>query len=699
MRRLVAAVGVVTLGALTLTSVAFGQVLRVGTYKGIPGQYRSVQAAVNAAKRGDWILIAPGDYHEANTLIPSGAHGDDRAGAGVLIKTPGLWLRGMDRNRVWIDGTRSGASRCSRATADQNLGPTDSAGKPGGRNGILVYKAPGVVVENLSVCNFLTGDLGGGDQVWWDGGASTGTQTDLGNWWGNYVTATSSYFQDNNSPAAGYGIYSSNTRGPGQGGFAHDYASNMNDSAFYVGACPDCNVTLNDVHGEFTPQGYSGTNSGGHVLIKNSEFDDNETGVATGDLNNDDAPGPQDGTCPGNAANPHPSANIQRAHVCWALINSYIHDNNNPNIPSSGVAGAAPVGTGITLYGGRHDVITGNRIVNNGAWGIAFVPFPDTEQPPPEAHCNGGADLSSPGSPLCYYDDYGNELANNSFTHNGGFGNPSNGDIAEVSQAGPNYNADSNCFHDNIDTAGTLTSDPSNIDSRNHCGQTYPPATDPVFTTQVACDSSLLTNCPPLTTADYPRPTKFVLNLPPAQQTMPNPCAGVPANPWCEPGTARCPQASGRLTGRGLGPARLGMTRARVRRAFRHVSIRRRRYVDVFCLVGRGIRTGYPSPRLLASLSRSERRRVRGRVVLALTSNRFYALRGVRPGTRLVSVARKLRTSRAFHIGLNYWYLAPNGPSRAVLKVRHGIIEEIGVADKRLTQKRRSASRFLDSFS
>ncbi len=698
MRRFVAAVAVIAVGALTLTSVAGARVLLVGTYRGIPGQYGSIQGAVNAAKSGDWILIAPGDYHQTNTLIPPGGHGDDRAGAGVLIRTPGLWLRGMDRNTTWVDGTKAGAPRCSSATGDQNLGPTDSAGQPGGRSGILVYKAPGVIVENLSVCNFLTGDRGGGDQIWWDGGASTGTQTDLGGWRGSYLTATSSYFKDDNSPSAGYGIYSSNTKGPGQGVFSHDYASNMNDSAFYVGACPDCNVTLNDVHGENAPQGYSGTNSGGHVVIENSEFDNNETGFATGDLNNDDAPGPQDGTCPGGAVNPHPLPNIQRTHVCWTLTNNYIHDNNNPNVPSKGVAGAAPVGTGITIYGGRHDVITGNRIVNNGAWGIAFVPFPDTEQPPPEAHCNGGADLSTPGSPLCYYDNYGNELANNSFTHNGFFGNPSNGDIAEVSQAGPNYNADSNCFHTNIDTSGTLTSDPSNIDGFNHCGQTYSPAADPQFTAEVSCASGLLASCPPLAAASYPRATNIRLSLPAAQQTMPNPCAGVPANPWCEPGARPCARASGRLTGRGIGPVRLGMTRAGARRAFRGFSVRARQYMDFFCLVGSGIRAGYPSPRLLASLSRTEGRRVRGRVVLALTANRFYALDGVRPGARLATVAGRLKTGKALHIGFNYWYLASNRLSRAVFKVRHGIIEEIGIANARLTQNRRAAFRFLNSF-
>ena len=39
-------------------------VLLVGTFNGVPGRYQSIQAAVNAAGPGDWILVAPGDYHE-----------------------------------------------------------------------------------------------------------------------------------------------------------------------------------------------------------------------------------------------------------------------------------------------------------------------------------------------------------------------------------------------------------------------------------------------------------------------------------------------------------------------------------------------------------------------------------------------------------------------------------------------------------
>src|ERR1700739_1282953 len=93
--------------------------LLVGSYQGIPGQYSSIQAAVDAAQPGDWVLIGPGDYHETGNRVPAGAVGGDTAGAAVLVTTPGLWIRGMDRNGVVLDGTKPAASPCSSAAADQ----------------------------------------------------------------------------------------------------------------------------------------------------------------------------------------------------------------------------------------------------------------------------------------------------------------------------------------------------------------------------------------------------------------------------------------------------------------------------------------------------------------------------------------------------------------------------------------------------
>ena len=161
-----------------------------------------------------------------------------------------------------------------------------------------------------------------------------------------------------------------------------------------------------------------------------------------------------------------------------------------------------------------------------------------------------------------------------------------------------------------------------------------------------------------------------------------------------------CARASGRLDGRILGLISLGMTRDGARNKFPSYSKRGRRYMDFFCLAGgAGIRVGYPAAKLLRALSPAERARVQGRVVLALTASRYYELRGVRPGTQLGAVARALGTGRGSRIGLNWWYVIANGLSRGVLKVRHGVIEEIGIADVALTSSRPAVWRFLNSFA
>jgi hypothetical protein len=111
------------------------------------------------------------------------------------------------------------------------------------------------------------------------------------------------------------------------------------------------------------------------------------------------------------------------------------------------------------------------------------------------------------------------------------------------------------------------------------------------------------------------------------------------------------------------------------------------------------VRVGYASTALLKTLSSKERKKATGRVVWASTSNAFYAIRGIRPGATLTAAAKKLHTGAAFHIGLNYWYIAKNGSSTAVLKVRHGLVEEIGIANAALTKTRRAQRSFLNSFS
>lgn len=50
-------------------------------------------------------------------------------------------------------------------------------------------------------------------------------------------------------------------------------------------------------------------------------------------------------------------------------------------------------------------------------------------------------------------------------------------------------------------------------------------------------------------------------------------------------------------------------------------------------------------------------------------------------------------------IGINRWYLLKVGKGRGVLKVRHGNVQEIGIANPCLTRTRHRNSVFLRSFS
>ena len=499
------------LSGLVLTAQAAGpNVLRVGTWKGIPGKYQTIQAALDAAHPGDWILVAPGDYHE---------NPDDENG--LLITTPGIHLRGMDRNSVIVDGTNPGALPCSANPADQNLGPLEEGGEPSGRDGIVVFKTSGTYVENLTACNFLATGGEHGNQIWWNGGDGSGV-IGMDTYWGNYLTASSTYSNGTDFPRGEYGIFVSNARGPGS--INDSYASNMGDAAFYVGACPDCNAVLNRDHAQNSALGYSGTNSGGHLIIQNSEFDQNKSGIVSNSQNNDDAPGPQIGLCPApGETGPTGTAS------CTVYMHNNVHDNNNPNVPGagSGLAGSAPVGSGIVLAGSEYITLYQNQIVHNGSWGILVADLPDQEEPPPNSNCEGGIYLV-PGE-LCYYQAFGNEVAGNSFSGNGFFGNPTNGDIGLATQV----HAPGNCFHDNTDPDG-LTSDPPNIQSPpyNPCGQPNGGDIGPL-TAEALCATELVAPCPNLPEASYPRPTDVVLSAIPALQGMPNPCSGVPANPWC----------------------------------------------------------------------------------------------------------------------------------------------------------------------
>ena len=464
--------------------------------------YPTVQGAVDAARPGDWILIYPGVYHEKSKQWPT---------AGVWIQKPNLHIRGLDRNRVIIDGSKgTAANPCPSAAAQQDFTP---------RDGIVASKASGVTIQNLTVCDYMAADGHHGNEIWWNGGDGTGT-IGLGAYSGSYLTATSLWApaKGKSGQLAQYGIFVSNSSGPGL--ITNSYASNMADAAYYVGACARiCDTTLANDTGVNSALGYSGTNSGGQLVIKNSVFRNNRAGIAPNSENNDDAPPPQDGRCPGSAT-----------RSCTIIEGNTIQGNNNANTPVN--EAIAPVGTGIQIVGGEYDTVARNVIQDQGAWGILISDNADPETPPPGTHCQGGI-KDRPLPKFCLFEARGNLVYGNAFLHVGFFGNASNSDLA--SETLGSYTP-RNCFYRNIDIGGRLTSAPASIESASMGGQPCGRpgnSNDPALTNQLICATGF-TTCPVRPAqAKYPKQTGTVMTPLPQLTSMPQPCAGVPGNAFC----------------------------------------------------------------------------------------------------------------------------------------------------------------------
>ncbi len=294
--------------------------------------YTTIQSAVDAARPCDWILIAPGTYPES-----------------VTITTPQLHLRGLDRNRVVVDGRhRSGV------------------------NGIEVVKADGVWIENLTVRNFDKSSDTSGNEIWWNGGDESG-KIGMHGWYGNYLTAYDTGLHGS------YGIFVSNAN---SGEWNHVYASGFGDSGLYVGACPDCNATVSHALVERNQLGFSGTNAGGHLIVQDSVFRNNAIGVGPNSLPND-VPPPQLGTCDSaQNTSPTPLLTTTQLHRCTIFRRNTIVNNNNLTVPANPFTITEGWGVGLFAFGTYGDLFLGNTISGNRNFGILAVenpvPFPPT---------------------------------------------------------------------------------------------------------------------------------------------------------------------------------------------------------------------------------------------------------------------------------------------------------------------------------
>jgi hypothetical protein len=205
-------------------------------------------------------------------------------------------------------------------------------------------------------------------------------------------------------------------------------------------------------------------------------------------------------------------------------------------------------------------------------------------------------------------------------------------------------------------------------------------------TTTTTTTSTVVSGSTPTTTTSA--------NVPPPETTTPPASPPVTSDSSAPP----CPRPTGRLGGLSVGPLALGFTRAQARRTLTRFFVTRSG-LDDFCLDGgRDIRAAYPTTRILAGAPKALRASLRSRVILAVTPNPFYSLDGAKPGDRVRTIAKRLHLEAAFRIDGSDWYVIPGELANGVLKAHAGVIAEVGLINRRLSDNRVSQRHLLRAF-
>ncbi|HWL41600.1 MAG TPA: right-handed parallel beta-helix repeat-containing protein [Ilumatobacter sp.] len=219
----------------------------------------------------------------------------------VDVLTDGIVIRGLDRDGVVLDG---------EFTLD---------------NAIRVLGANDVAVENLTTMNYTN------NGVYWV--ASTGYRA-------SYITTYRT---------GDYGVYAFDST---NGLIENSHTVGSRDAGVYIGQCYPCDAVIRNVISSNNGLGYSGTNSGGNLLIVESVFHNNRAGIV-----------PNSGSY----------------ELCYperdtTVVGNLVYDNNQPDTPAIDVALLAQ-GNGILIAGGVRNVVERNRVDNHNRTGIGMVPF------------------------------------------------------------------------------------------------------------------------------------------------------------------------------------------------------------------------------------------------------------------------------------------------------------------------------------
>jgi plastocyanin len=216
----------------------------------VPKDAKRIQTAVDKAPPGSLILVSPGVYREA-----------------VTVTTDRLVIRGLDRNRVILDGG---------FTLD---------------NGIKVLGADGVAIENMTARRYTYNGF------FWTGAKG---------YRGSYLTATRT---------GDYSIYAFDST---DGRFDHDYGSGAPDAGFYIGQCFPCNALITDSIAEYNGLGFSGTNAGGNLIVTKSVWRHNRAGIVPNSGDGEKNPPQHEATIVGNVV--YDNNNVETPAIDDAIL-------------------------------------------------------------------------------------------------------------------------------------------------------------------------------------------------------------------------------------------------------------------------------------------------------------------------------------------------------------------------------------------
>lgn len=275
--------------------------------------FKTIQAAVDAARSRDTIRVAPGTYRESVLIATKNKSGikligDPRKPRRVVLEQKGL--RGSFK-RFGLDNVR-------------------------GQNAIQINGADGVTVDGFAAYRYKAN--------------------------GFFAVNVTGYTLTHLVAGYGgaYGVYAFNSKG---GTMSSSEAFYNNDSGFYIGQTPPqsgrkLRSTVRKVKAWGNVLGFSGTNVK-YTTISDSDWYNNGLGIVPNALTSEKYYPPSDNVITGNRV----------------FLNNFNYFKGAPFKLKPSATGDIPypVGTGILLFGSRDSDVVNNQVYGNDLIGIGGV--------------------------------------------------------------------------------------------------------------------------------------------------------------------------------------------------------------------------------------------------------------------------------------------------------------------------------------